>query len=489
MTTNTLQHMKKIALLFLFAIMALFSKAQNLECYFHHAAYNSPDGAYLETYMSTIGNSAVFAETENGFQSEIEITMLFKQRDSIRQFQKYVLKSPVIKSLEDARPNFLDQQRISLEPGIYNFEIIIKDLNAEENEFTLRDILMIDFPKNLLSFSGIQILEDYYESKEESILSKNGIDLIPYVSNFFPGNVNSLKFYMEIYNADKVLGEEFLVRYFVKNHDNGNTVPNIARFKKMQANAFVPVLGELNITDLSSGNYQLVIEVLDKNNKKIKDIAYFFQRSKPLKPIDLEAMEDFEMNQIFEGNMEDEAALTQYILSLRPIANEREKQFIDRKIKTSDLKIMQRFFYAFWYDRNPLGPGAEWAVYKKQVEMCNELFSTVIKQGYETDRGRVYLAYGAPNDTYQSVNEPSAYPYEIWSYYRAGDERNRKFVFYNPALAGNDYELLHSNVTGEIRTPNWERYLNNRNNSLYDQDATQSDDQWGSRALDYYNSH
>lgn len=481
--------MKKIALLSLFAIMALFSKAQNLECYFHHAAYNSPDGAYLETYMSTIGNSAVFAETEDGFQSEIEITMLFKQQDSIRKFQKYVLKSPVIKSLEDARPNFLDQQRISLDPGVYNFEVIIKDLNAEENAFTLRDIIMIDFPEKLLSFSGIQILENYYETKEESILSKNGFDLIPYVSNFFPGNVNVIRFYMEIYNADKVMGDDFLVRYFVKNHDNGKAVANIARFKRMEANAFVPVLGQLNIEDLHSGNYQLVIEVLDKNNKKIKEVAYFFQRSKPIKPLDMEAMEDFEMNLIFEGNMDHAETLANYIQSLRPIANEREKQFIDSKIKTSTVPIMQRFFYAFWYDRNTMDPGGDWKIYKQQVEMCNDIFGTSIKQGFETDRGRVYLAYGAPDDTFQSGHEPSAYPYEIWSYYRAGDENNRKFVFYNPALAGNDYELLHSNVTGELKTPNWERYLSRRNNDLYNQDVMTSDDQWGSRALEYYNSH
>jgi GWxTD domain-containing protein len=362
-------------------------------------------------------------------------------------------------------------------------------LNAEDNQFKINDIIRIDFPENMLSFSGIQILEDYYESTEESILTKNSIDLIPYVSNFFPGNINSIKFYTELYNSKKVISDDFLIRYYIKEDESGKTIPNIARFKRMSAEKYLPILGELNIESLPSGNYQLVIEVLDKDNKKRKEVSYFFQRSKPLDPIDFEKLETFEMNQMFTGNMEHPDSLTNYIKSLRPIANEREKQFIDRKIKSSDVKIKQRFFYSFWFDRNPGDPGNEWDVYYKQVKLSDKLFGTRIKKGFESDRGRVFLAYGSPDDTYQSGHEPSAYPYEIWSFYKIQNQRNKKFVFYNPNLAGNDYELLHSNLRGELQTPNWHRILNKRNNDLYNQDVMQSDDQWGNRALEYYNSH
>ncbi len=481
--------MKKILFVIFAGLLAFNAKAQRLESYFHYAPFNSPEGAYVETYLSTIGNSAVFKATENGFQSEIQVTILFKQQDTIRTFEKYVLKSPVIKNEDDPKPNFLDQQRISIKPGIYNFELVIKDLNAEDNQFKINDIININFPENMLSFSGIQILEDYYESTEESILTKNDIDLIPYVSNFFPGNINSIKFYTELYNSKKVIDDDFLIRYYIKEDESGKTIPNIARFKRMSAENYMPILGELNIESLPSGNYQLVIEVLDKDNKKRKEVSYFFQRSKPLNPIDFEKLETFEMNQMFAGNMEHPDSLTLYIESLRPIANEREKQFIDRKIETSDVKIKQRFFYSFWYDRNPGDPGVDWAVYYKQVKLADKLFGTRIKKGFEADRGRVFLAYGSPDDTYRSGHEPSAYPYEIWSFYKIENQRNKKFVFYNPNLAGDDYELLHSNLRGELQTPNWDRYLNKRNNDLYNQDVMQSDSQWGTRALEYYNSH
>ena len=101
--------------------------------------------------------------------------------------------------------------------------------------------------------------------------------------------------------------------------------------------------------------------------------------------------------------------------------------------------------------------------------------------------GIIYLKYGAPNSIYTSKHEPSAYPYEIWTYWKTEKETNRKFVFYNPNIAGKEYELLHSNATGEIKTNNWDRMLQKRNNTLYDFDALDSDSSWGSRALDEFN--
>ncbi|HPG73539.1 MAG TPA: hypothetical protein PLM49_04550, partial [Bacteroidales bacterium] len=67
------------------------------------------------------------------------------------------------------------------------------------------------------------------------------------------------------------------------------------------------------------------------------------------------------------------------------------------------------------------------------------------------------------------------------------DENNKKFVFYNTALAGEEYELLHSDVKGELRNPNWERLLSKRNTSIFNFDQMNSDDHWGGRARDEFN--
>jgi hypothetical protein len=58
------------------------------------------------------------------------------------------------------------------------------------------------------------------------------------------------------------------------------------------------------------------------------------------------------------------------------------------------------------------------------------------------------------------------------------NQRNVKFLFYNPTLAGDDFVTLHSTARGEISNPRWERDLYARNaGEQYDgdnyQDATQ----------------
>ncbi|MCF0206328.1 MAG: GWxTD domain-containing protein, partial [Bacteroidales bacterium] len=87
--------------------------------------------------------------------------------------------------------------------------------------------------------------------------------------------------------------------------------------------------------------------------------------------------------------------------------------------------------------------------------------------GFETDRGVIFLQYGMPNHIFQSQIEPGAYPYEIWQYYRIGEENNCKFVFYNPSLVGENFELLHSNKLGELKTFNWTRYLTRSKSMSY----------------------
>jgi hypothetical protein len=79
------------------------------------------------------------------------------------------------------------------------------------------------------------------------------------------------------------------------------------------------------------------------------------------------------------------------------------------------------------------------------------------------------LQYGEPNDVVTRVNEPGAFPYEIWQYYTLPDgQSNVRFIFYEPTLVTNNYRLLHSNAIGELQEPRWKMlvYAKTTNPSL-----------------------
>ena len=474
---------------FLILTIFIFGKidSQDLNSYFYYSLFNSPQDPYVETYMSIIGNTTKFVKNkENKFASQLEITMIFKQNDTIKTFKKYRLSSPEISNLKDSKPNFIDLQRIYLPNGIYNFELKIKDINTDSKPQYFYDIIDVNFNQKDLSFSGIEYIEKYTKTTEKNILTKNNYDLIPYIADFYPKNFNKLSFYCEVYNLNKMLGDSanFLVKYYIETAQN-DTKNQISGFQRQKANNINVVFSSLNIKDLFSGNYNLVIDIIDDKNNILATKKSFFQRSNPI-VYNADNIKSIDISKTFVDDLLKDS-LRLYLDYLYPIANINERQFIKNQLNNNDSIMMKKFFYNFWSKRNPLNPDEEWAIYLKQVYKVNSNYSTQVKKGYLSDRGRVFLQYGAPNDINESKFSPSTYPYEIWHYYKIGTQTNRRFVFYNPNLVGDDYELLHSDARGEVYLANWKLYLDKRNTPIYNQSQTKEENShWGEEIDENY---
>jgi len=107
------------------------------------------------------------------------------------------------------------------------------------------------------------------------------------------------------------------------------------------------------------------------------------------------------------------------------------------------------------------------------------VYGSKLQKGYRTDRGRVYLKYGAPNSITESPFTASLHPYEVWHYYHTEGESNVKFIFYNTDLVSNEYELLHSTKRGEIRDPAWQLRLMKGHIPQSNFDLTRPENFWG----------
>ncbi|NOZ47567.1 MAG: GWxTD domain-containing protein [Chlorobi bacterium] len=454
-----------ISIILLSIFIPAFCQENNLKAFFYSAPFNIiNNGPYLETYIAISGESAVFAPTgEDGLiQANIEVTMLFKQNGEIKDFRKYNLKSPVVYDTIEQKPNFIDLQRIPLDTGAYNFELILKDINKENSiPFKYNDVVTINFSNENVCISGIELVENYEESKKQNIFSKNGYDIVPFVSDFFPNTINKLIFYAEIYNTDKLFGpeESYLLKYYIESFHTTKALHGFSHFKKQIASPVNVIFKEMNIENLPTGNFNLVIEVRDKKNKLVKNIKYFFQRSNPGTSFSLSDLASIDISKSFVLKYSNVDTLKEYIRCLRPISDVMERTFADNQLKAANIDLMQKFFLNFWEKRNSNFPEQEWLTYQKQVNYVNKAFSTQIMKGYETDRGRVYLQYGTPNTITDKRYEIDYYPYEIWHYYHTQGQTNRKFVFYKPGLAVNDYQLIHSNAKGEVSNQYWGKIL------------------------------
>jgi|AntAceMinimDraft_17_1070374.scaffolds.fasta_scaffold00218_7 GWxTD domain-containing protein len=467
------------------------SSAKNLWASLSYSTFFSPtDGPYIETYFSVVGKTVVFIKNDkNKYQGAIEVTLIFKQNDSIKSFKKYNLLSPEIDDTSDINFNFIDQQRFLLHNGTYDFEITISDKNSKTHqEYRDKKIVIIDFPPDEIRISDIQLVETYKKSTEHSVLTKSGYDIVPFVVNFFPEYVDTIIFYSEIYNTDVVLGEsqEYLITYFIESYETHNKFSDFTKIKKQTSEKVNILFAQFDISKLASGNYNLVIEIRNRENKMLASNKLFFQRSNLYIKSDIKDIASVNIENTFTAKYNDKKILTDYIQSLYPVSTQLERMFNDNQLKISDLETMQKYFFHFWIKRDKQNPEKKWLSYLEEVKKVNANYGTRIRRGYQTDRGRVYLQYGPPNTISKHPNEPSAYPYEIWHYYTLDNQKNRKFVFYNPDLVTNDYELIHSNAIGEISNYSWETKIYGRNTEFGNPDETKGNKHYGGKADEYY---
>ena len=481
----------KTLIIFLF-FFSYFSDAKNLNGFLSYSTFLSPvDGPYVETYLSIVGSSVNYIKLENSlFQGTIEVTMIFRNDDEIVDFSKYEILSPEVEDTSNINFSFIDQQRFLLPNGDYNFEIIISDKNEDKEPYITTEPIMVDFPADSISLSDIQLVKSFTKTDKPNILTKSGFDLVPNVYNFYPASENEITFYSEVYNADKLFGENgpYLVSYFIESFNTGTKINFLEKFKREKASPVNVVFNKFNFSRLPGGDYSLVVEVRDRENVLHASKKIFFQRSNPNIEFEVNDINDIIVQNTFAARITNKDTLAEYIRSLEPIASQFEASFTENLMKDADLKTMQQFFYNFWFSRNEKNPEEAWKKYAIEVRKVNQAFSTQIHKGYETDRGRVYLRYGPPNHIADSHYEPSAYPYEIWHYYVLGTQRNKKFVFATQDLVTNNFILIHSDALGELSNYRWQYELHKRNFEPNNLDVFKVPSQWGSKAEDYFNN-
>jgi GWxTD domain-containing protein len=485
--------MKKSRIFLVIILISLFAgsgEAKNLWAFLTYSTFNSPEGPYIETYLTVAGNSVKYIKKDNGkFQATVNILMTFKQGNEIKAFKKYELNSPEIEDTLKNNFEFLDEQRYSVPNGTYDFELQISDKNNEKKPAPFTQSVAVDFPENIPSISGIQLVQSYTKSETSKIITKSGYDLVPYVYNFYPQKDSRLILYCELYNLNKALGEDskFILSYFIESFENNLKLNDYARIKKETAKSVNVLLSEFSIENLATGNYNLVVEARNQQNEVIASRKLFFQRSNPNAKLSFTEMLSTSATNTFADKITSLDSIREFISCLFPISTGIEKAYVKDVKKSTDLPSLQQYFYGFWVRRDGNNPQRAWLAYRAEVEKANYNFKTPVKKGYQTDRGRIYLEYGPPNVRSQQYSEPASYPYEIWQYYTLNNnQRNRKFVFYSPDMVSSDFFLLHSDAQGEFNNPQWRIDLLNRVTSPQDLNKTETINSWGGFSKDYW---
>lgn len=487
---------------YLFIIMLILgiSKGYSISGGYDYYIFYTPEGRpYLEVYYWVDGSSIEYKKiSDTKKQGSLEVTLIISDKDTSKvfAFEKINLKTMEFNINDSLMGDVYNVKRIKLPMGISYVDLCIKDLNSEGlNSFATSDTIDTKDPATQgLFVTNIQLIDFVVATENENRFSKGGYDILPYHGNYYTSDHEKILFYSEIINAAKELGKggKYLLTCYLENALTGYLLENFMIRKRMLAEDYSVVLSEFPIASLGPGAYNFVVEIRDSLNQFRTKSTIYIERDK----INADITEDSyrtisTLNTWADALPQD--SLAEYMHSLRPICEGNEYQYVKNILKENDPATMRKFIYAFWTNRYPDGPGnpyrsvSEFKTYNNLVYFVNEAYSNSISKGYLTERGRVFLKYGPPNSISQRTNDPNAFPYEIWHYYKLNAQTRVKFVFWCDDPSTNDYRLLHSDLRGEIQNRKWEQMLYQRNNNFTGDDNGVNPN-FGSWSRDYYNN-
>lgn len=457
-----------LALVFVIIVSIPMAMGRNLGLDISHAQYMTQTGQpYVELYFAVDGNTLNLGEKgENTYFGGIEVVVKFYQDSTFITGDKFRILSPDFTDTLLFTGIYLHQERYSLAKGKYTIKFELFDIHKKETVYNLEIPLDISLGGKEASISALTLLDHHIRSKENSRFSKSGYDLYPMVNSgsyYFTENVKKISYYTEIYNLNEILGQDsvYVLKQYIENRDNEKPSFKHSALKKRKAQPVQPILSGFDISDLASGNYNLVIEILDKKLETVVEKKVSFYRSNPSMDINAEDIMISDLAGTFVFDIQNFDTLYQYISYLYPISDERAQDFQTNLLNERDTKKMQSYFHAFWNAKSPKDPEGQWLKYHKNVKIANRLYKTRLQKGYRSQMGRVFLMYGSPSQIEDRKVEPGLPPYQIWNYFSLQSpyndvvQTNRIFIFAEFDAATNDYELIHSDAYGELNNRRW----------------------------------
>ena len=299
-------------------------------------------------------------------------------------------------------------------PGKYLCELKATDLKNTSSTDSVSFVFEINPASSKLHISDIQLASSLQKSENNaSIFYKNGYEVIPNSSGLFGDNLPVIFFYSEIYNINDNSSSDFLTINYKIVSQYQKLMTN--KSKKLPASLNSAVLADaINISKIPTGSYQLVIEAYNQSdllNTSAKRFAVY-------NPDVIDSNTTVLNNDIFASEF---ATMTEEQLNMmynysEYIATKDEKQIWK---SLQNLNEKKNFLFAFWKRRDNQSSDSinKYKMeYMKRVETANKRFESMQKPGWRTDRGRVYILYGEP-DEIERYPEAENVPYEKWNYF------------------------------------------------------------------------
>lgn len=438
--------MKKLILFFLLNTSLLYSQDKLVQ--FDAVTFSETDtSGRIEIYYSF--NNNLMQNSEHNINGAIDVNITSADKKYLYLNKEYTI---TMKN-DNAKNMSTGMLKFSLLSGTYFCRLKGKDLNNNKLDSLSFNFIISGYNNDHFSISNIQFASNIYRDPSASgIFVKNNYVIIPDVVKVFGDNLPVLYYYLEIYNLNKSISHKVSLETKVLDK---NDIEIFNRQKIINNDVVSRVFADvINVSKISSGYYSLQVTLQDSLGSYVARRRRFLISNSSIPEKTENTMSSEVLNSEFAALDSSELELmfekSKYIASVDEINIWNNIKGLNRK---------RYFLYSFWKkrDENKLTPFNEFKYeYFKRVNIADERYAAFQKEGWFTDKGRVYILYGEPDEIERFPVESKRVPYEIWHYYKI--QGGVYFVFAE-IFAFSDMVLVHSTKRGELNDPNWKQRI------------------------------
>lgn len=364
----------------------------------------------------------------------------------------------IIRDSSDFNKSLIGAIGFVIGEGVYYCKLSGADAQDSLKTKTIDGYLRINpFLKLSASMSDLQLASNIIpqSTNKSSIFYKNTYEVTPMPTAIFGENQPVLFYYTELYNLSDESGSNNLrLNQLVFNsRDQLIIIKSKQIDRKIDSRVEV---GTLHAYKLPTDTYTLVCTLIDSTaNQGVSSSKKFFVYNPGVAYVDTFTQQTSSVLSTAFGVMSEEE-LDDLFSKSRYIATQAE---IDQYDLLSNENGKREFMFNYWESRNndPLNSESySYLAYVKRVKESNAKYKAMGKEGWKTDRGRIYIMYGEPSEIERFPNKPQTRPYEIWSYY---DIEGGVYFVFGDITGFSDYQVIHSTKRGELRDESWERRI------------------------------
>ncbi len=422
---------------------------------------------YLEYTLAINRNMLTFKPENDGYIAEFLIDASISDEDSVLKRQVWRTRDQV-DSLDATSMSMVIPviNSFILKPGNYYLEIKVTDIFGEDRSRSIKfPVEALNFGKELV-LSDIQCASQIKRDKSDNPFVKNGYKVLPNPSGVYGLGMPILFCYFEIYNlapASSQEGGKYTILYKIIDAD-GNEIKSFPEQTRKKPGASSVAVNNLNVVTCVSGAYTLRVLVtdLETNATASQECRFFvyreadftqggaaFQKVKVQDGQGSPGLDASRYDNMTEKELDLEFNYCSYIAT-------REERKTWKKL---NLEGKREYIKEFWAkrDNTPGTPANEFkAEYLGRVQLANTIYRGTFVDGWKTDRGRVLLVYGKPDEIERFPGTSDSKEYHIWHYYSI--QGGVYFVFADKRNMS-DFELVHTTARGELYDPDWPRWV------------------------------